>query len=71
EYVMISLRTIRGTNLHEIGNRFGPEFENHFRHLAIRHLASGHLTENSGIYTLNRKGKFLADGIAADIFIEA
>ena len=69
EYIMTSLRTIGGTDLHEITQRFGPVFENYCRHQAIRHLASGHLAGSSGIYTLTRKGKFLSDGIAADLFM--
>ena len=69
EYVMTSLRTIRGSDLREIGEQFGMEYVTYFRHQAIRHLASGHLTEQSGICTLTRNGKFLADGIAADLFV--
>lgn len=68
EYVMTSLRTIWGADIQEICLRFGPAFETLFRQQAIRHLASGHLSESGGIFTLSRKGKFLADGIAADLF---
>jgi len=70
EYVMTSLRTVWGCDLQEIHQRFGEWHSSYFRDQAIRHLASGHLTGNAGIYTLTRKGKFLADGIAADLFVE-
>ncbi len=69
EYVMTSLRTIKGTDLLEIDRRFGPALKTNFSHQAIRHLASGHLSEQSGIFTLTKKGKFLSDGIAADLFV--
>jgi len=78
EYVMTSLRTIGGIDLQEITQRFGPDYANYFRHQALRHQAfanvsadertSGFLQESEGIYTLTKKGKFLADGIAADLF---
>jgi len=84
EYVMTSLRTIQGVDLREIGRRFGKEFEEYFRRQAsakasaCKHssdnqapgdLVSVNLQEHDGIYTLTRKGKFLADGIAADLFM--
>ena len=69
EYVLTSLRTIWGVDIREISQRFGPAFETHFRHQAIRHMISGSLVEQSGIYTLTRTGKLLADGIAADLFM--
>lgn len=68
EYVMTSLRTINGASSIEISTQFGAEFSEYFRHQAIRHQASGHLKESSGIYTLTKKGKFLSDGISADLF---
>ncbi|MFH1160737.1 MAG: coproporphyrinogen-III oxidase family protein [bacterium] len=68
EYVMTSIRTLRGCDLYVINLRYGQAYETYFRNQAIRHLASGHFTESSGIFTLTNKGKLLADGIAADLF---
>ncbi|MBL7138609.1 MAG: coproporphyrinogen III oxidase family protein [Bacteroidales bacterium] len=70
EYIMTSLRTIRGCDISEIEQRFGEQYTRYFRHQAIRHLASGHLHESEGIYRLTKRGKFLADGIAADLFMD-
>ena len=68
EYVMTSLRTVWGCDQQEIGRRFGAEYQDHFCRQAIRCLASGHLQETDGIYTLTRQGKFLADRITAELF---
>jgi len=69
EYVMTSLRTIWGCDIDKIEEEFGAGHASHFRNLAIRHLESGHLSESNGIYALSRSGKFLADGIAAELFL--
>ena len=68
EYVMTSLRTVWGCDQQEIGRRFGAEYQDYFCRQAIRCLASGHLQETDGIYTLTRQGKFLADRITAELF---
>jgi oxygen-independent coproporphyrinogen-3 oxidase len=68
EYVMTSLRTVWGCDQQEIGRRFGAEYQDYFCLQAIRCLASGHLQETDGIYTLTRQGKFLADRITAELF---
>ena len=70
EYVMTSLRTMWGCDIAKIREDFGAENEDHFIRQATQHLASGHLVESSGKYTLTAKGKFLADGIAAELFYE-
>jgi len=70
EYIMTSLRTMWGCDTKKIREDFGEKYETHFRHQAIRHLASGHLKDSSGIFTLTTKGKFLADGISADLFFD-
>jgi oxygen-independent coproporphyrinogen-3 oxidase len=70
EYVMTSLRTVRGCNLSVIAEQFGDAYADHFRSLAQRYINSGHLTGNQGVYTLSRNGKFLADGISAELFME-
>ena len=69
EYVMTSLRTVWGCDIKKIEKKFGVDYASHFRHQAIRHQASGYLTDLSGIFTLTTKGKFLADRISADLFV--
>ena len=79
EYVMTSLRTIWGCDAAMIEQRFGKEFAGYFRRQASRHLVpksrdlrdastSGLLESVDNRYRLTRKGKFLADGIAAELF---
>ena len=70
EYVMTSLRTAWGCDIKKIEKKFGVDYASHFRHQAIRHQVSGHLEESVGIHTLSRSGKFLADRISADLFVE-
>jgi len=70
EYVMTSLRTTWGCDIKKIEKKFGVDYASHFRHQVIRHQVSGHLEESAGIHTLSRSGKFLADGISADLFVE-
>ncbi|MGA2823139.1 MAG: radical SAM family heme chaperone HemW [Bacteroidales bacterium] len=71
EYVMVSLRTMWGCDLNTIGERFGEEVAAHFSRSAARYLTSGEMTEKKGIYHLTDEGKLFADGIAADLFLEA
>ena len=71
EYVMVSLRTMWGCDLNTISERFGEEPAAHFFRSAARYLTSGEMMENSGIYYLTDEGKLFADGIAADLFLEA
>ena len=71
EYVMVSLRTMWGCDLNTIGERFGEETATHFSRSAARYLISGEMIEKTGIYYLTDEGKLFADGIAADLFLEA
>ena len=71
EYVMVSLRTMWGCDLNTIGERFGEETATHFSRSATRYLISGEMIEKTGIYYLTDEGKLFADGIAADLFLEA
>jgi oxygen-independent coproporphyrinogen-3 oxidase len=68
EYVMLSLRTARGADLKTVRLQF-PQFESFFVKQCNVQIAKGLMKENGGVYTLTRKGKFLADGIAGEIFV--
>ncbi len=67
EYVMTSLRTMWGADLEKIGS-MGAGFAAHFRQLAVPFLAAGKMEQAGSRYRLSRAGKFLADGIAAELF---
>jgi oxygen-independent coproporphyrinogen-3 oxidase len=68
EYVMTGLRTRWGVDLEVIRERFGRTLAGFFSNIMEPYIASAdvHLEHNK--YTLTRKGKLLADHIAASAF---
>jgi oxygen-independent coproporphyrinogen-3 oxidase len=69
EAIMTGLRTEWGVSLQKIRQEFGPRFEAYLLRLAGPYLEQQFLfREGDGLY-LSRKGKFLADGIASDLFM--
>lgn len=69
EFVMTGLRTKWGVDLNRVQILFGDEFLKHLSDSAEEHLHSGKLQKSEGILTLTQEGKFLADGIASDLFM--
>lgn len=69
EYVMTRLRTASGINLNEIEENFGPKVRHGLYQEAQKHLKSGVLTFVQECLVVTRKGKFLSDGIASDLFL--
>ncbi len=67
EYVMTGLRTSLGCNLLKI-SKLG--FEEYFAEGAKQFLADGTMERFGDVYRLTASGKFLADGIAAELFAE-
>jgi oxygen-independent coproporphyrinogen-3 oxidase len=70
EYIMTSLRTIEGISLQNIKERWGDEKVEQVLYSAQKHIERGYILFENGILKLTAAGKFLADGIAADLFIE-
>ncbi len=68
EYIMTSLRTIEGLNLQQVAVNWGHSKARYLSEAARKHLDGGYLFQNGTILQLTAKGKFLADGIAADLF---
>lgn len=68
EYLMISLRTLEGCSLQKIEMVWGHETVSNILHASQKHLDAGSLMHNNNHLYLTHKGKFLADGIAADLF---
>jgi oxygen-independent coproporphyrinogen III oxidase len=67
EYIMTSLRTIEGLDISKI-----PEAMSHdLRASSKKFIESGKLTLKENKLLLTREGKLFADGIAADLFIDA
>lgn len=68
EYIMTGLRTIWGVSLERIENEFGRQYLEYLQMQAARFIADGLLVINNNILTTTAKGKFLADGLASDLF---
>ena len=69
EYIMTGLRTIWGIDLEKIENDFGKIYLNELIKSTQEYIEKGLLkiTSENKLVTTN-KGKFLADGIASDLF---
>lgn len=67
EYVMTSLRTIWGVDPVRIG-QIRADFETYFRESIQPFCTRGQVEYAGGKYRLTPAGKFLADGIAAELF---
>ena len=68
EYVMTRLRTQFGVNLQEIKNLFGEKLALYFEKEAQVFFEKELLKEENDKILITKKGKFLSDGIAADLF---
>jgi oxygen-independent coproporphyrinogen-3 oxidase len=68
EYIMTGLRTIWGVNIERVENEFGLLYRNYLETEAANFIAQGLLTNDNGIIKTTKKGKFLADGLASDLF---
>lgn len=68
EYLMTSLRTMWGCNWRYIKQTFGDNIYMQLKHKLQPYVLSGKLQEMEHGFKLNRNARFLADGIAADLF---
>ncbi|MBP6287218.1 MAG: coproporphyrinogen III oxidase, partial [Ferruginibacter sp.] len=68
EYIMTSLRTREGLDLAHVSKVFGEEKSNTLKAAGNKYKNSGKLTIENNCLILTNKGKFFADGIAADLF---
>jgi len=69
EYIMTGLRTIWGVSLSRIEAEFGIKFLDYLLRQAAKFMADDLLSIDANILKTTRKGKFLADGIASDLFM--
>lgn len=68
EAIMIGLRTMEGVSLKELEQKFGARQTNAVVKKAQKYLGTGLMIEEDYCLRITKKGKFLADGIAADLF---
>lgn len=69
EYVMTGLRTIWGVSIQKIEKEFGIPYVEQLKANARQYINKGLLEVKNNVLTTTKKGKFLADGIASDLFI--
>lgn len=69
EYIMTGLRTIWGVSLEKVETEFGQNYLEHLQLQIHKFLENGLLFLEKDILTVTKKGKFVCDGIASDLFI--
>ncbi|UWX55420.1 radical SAM family heme chaperone HemW [Maribacter litopenaei] len=69
EYVMTGLRTIWGVNLRRIQKEYGVKYSDYLLWQSQKYREQGLLWLEGDVLSTTKKGKFLADGIAADLFM--
>lgn len=69
EYVMTGLRTSWGISLERIQNEFGEKYSGHLNQQAQKYLENQLLIQFEDNLVVTKKGKFLVDGIASDLFV--
>jgi oxygen-independent coproporphyrinogen-3 oxidase len=68
EYIMTGLRTIWGISIERIELEFGKQYSSYLLKEAERFVQRGLLEISDNILKTTKQGKFLADGIASDLF---
>ncbi|MFD0977577.1 radical SAM family heme chaperone HemW [Salinimicrobium gaetbulicola] len=69
EYVMTRLRTKWGISISEVESRFGAPVKDYLLQEAKSLLEKGLLEQKADTIKVSKKGKFLSDGIAAELFL--
>ena len=69
EYIMTGLRTIWGVSLEKIETEFGSNYLDYLRQQAEKYISDNLLKVENNTLKTTKKGKFLCDGIASDLFL--
>ena len=69
EYVMTGFRTIWGVSTEFLETNFNLKFKDYFIEKIQKHIDQKNIVLNNNVYTTTKKGRFLADGIASDLFL--
>ena len=69
EYIMTGLRTIWGVSLERIEQEFGKTYLDYLNQQATKFIEDHLLFIDENILRTTKKGKFLSDGIASDLFL--
>jgi len=68
EYVMTGLRTIWGVSVTRVEQEFGLLYKKHLLNEAANFISKDLLSLEDNVLKTTSKGKFLADGLASDLF---
>ena len=68
EYVMTGLRTIWGVSLEKVEKEFGEIYKTYLLEQSQKHIIQQLLYLDDGKLLVTKKGQFLSDGIASDLF---
>lgn len=69
ETIMTGLRTIWGVSIEKIRNNFGEKYIEYLAQQSKKYIDDGLLIFENGILKTTKKGLFLSDGIASDLFM--
>ena len=69
EYIMTGLRTIWGVSLDRISTEFGKTYLDYLNRQSEKYIEDHLLFIDDNILRTTKKGKFLSDGIASDLFL--
>ena len=69
EYIMTGLRTIWGISLDRIETEFGTTYLDYLHQQTAKYIEDHLLFVDENILRTTKKGKFLSDGIASDLFL--
>ncbi len=69
EYIMTGLRTIWGVSLERVEQEFGKTYLDYLNQQAAKFIEDHLLFVDDNILRTTKKGKFLSDGIASDLFL--
>ena len=69
EYIMTGLRTIWGVSLDRIEKEFGTTYLEYLTNQAQKFLDDNLLSIEENVLKATKKGKFLTDGMASDLFL--
>jgi oxygen-independent coproporphyrinogen-3 oxidase len=69
EYLMTGLRTVWGISLDRIEKEFGPFYLDYLNEHIEKYIEDHLLFIDDNILRTTKKGKFLSDGIASDLFL--
>ena len=69
EYIMTGLRTIWGVSLERIETEFGSSYLEYLHQQVEKYISDNLLEVENNILKTTKKGKFLSDGIASNLFL--